>query len=420
MNETATARSFVRVRATELLWYAFAVFFVLTVFAWARIEIGVFLAPVSLFILVGVAYLRLIGSFAAGFAPAGMRGMRGYYAVLFLLALTAVVANLVNTVDHLEILIQFLIFIGAALIIPVFLHEERIQKNILYIVILAITAIGAYGAYGVLVGDDRWLEVGTIGSRNVNAFLFQIAAVAALGLFIFSESRLAVRLIFLAAFFANTAFVVLTLSRGGMVGVAFAVLYFARHRKRVMIAVVGLMIAAAAFLMPEKYMARHLSIFNLEDRYIEYDGGEFGNTIPGRLSIQKFYSEILVKKPVFGHGFGYIRDRIRTNTNLFPYRTHSSYLGIAVEAGLVGSFVFIALFAVMFLKIRSVKRQAAWEGRAVPMVDIGSAMLITAALNCLYMDLYSWIYFWQMVGLVAAFVGTAAATSPATLPDHES
>ena len=135
--------------------------------------------------------------------------------------------------------------------------------------------------------------------------------------------------------------IVMTLSRGGWVGIALAALAFVLLvDKRLLLLGVPIILGGLAFL-PQKVLDRITSIGSTVDSSNLY-----------RIKIWNITMDVIRDNLIAGVGFGYMpfKDTFERYIRTMPiYHAHNTYLEVAAEIGLIG-FIFFMLLLLSTLK----------------------------------------------------------------------
>jgi len=136
--------------------------------------------------------------------------------------------------------------------------------------------------------------------------------------------------------------IVMTLSRGGWVGIALAALAFVLLvDKRLLLLGVPMVLGGLAFL-PQKVVDRITSIGSTVDSSNMY-----------RIKIWQITRDVIRDNMVAGVGFGYVpfKETFERYIRTMPiYHAHNTYLEVAAEIGLIGFIFFILLLILLSLK----------------------------------------------------------------------
>ena len=144
---------------------------------------------------------------------------------------------------------------------------------------------------------------------------------------------------------------ILTFSRGAYLGLTVGILFLffifqeKIGKKYKLLFAFGSLILLSTFLVPNPVSSRFFSTFNLKE----------GSNI-GRIEIWEKTGQTILKYPLTGTGIGNFPLEINPSaTYREPIYAHNTYLDIAVETGILASFVWIG---VLFFSIASFLKKA--------------------------------------------------------------
>lgn len=128
---------------------------------------------------------------------------------------------------------------------------------------------------------------------------------------------------------------VLTLSRGGWVGISFAALTFILIVNWRLLLLAIPVVTVGLFFLPQKIMARLLTIFSVADSSNAY-----------RLKMWEITLQVIRDHLWGGVGFGYVpfKQTFETYIRTMPiFHAHNTFLQVFAEMGLLGLLVFLFL-----------------------------------------------------------------------------
>lgn len=363
--------------------------------------------PLALPILVFL--VLAIFSFVAGlaYAPVNQEVVRHFAEVLISMALFFVVVNVVQTREALGRIVTALIvagFISAAIgIVLYFIPRD-----------LTIQLLSLLRVFKYPTGDKvlRFIEDdpnnpmrATSTSVDPNVLGGLMILVTALTVpQIFAEKPLLPRKLIVAIVATMGVCMILTFSRGALLGLGLALVVIATVRYRPIIAL--MILGAAVFLLlpfTQDYVGHFLDAFAASDRATQMRLGEYKDAL-----------NLISRYPIFGVGFG-------GSPDIDTYLGVSSvYLLMAEEMGLVGLAAFLVTLALFFYRVT----QAWFEGLArdafLAPILLGVAGALLGAMIGGLTDHYffnlkfphSVALFWLYVGLgmVAVRLGTQTNT----------
>lgn len=287
------------------------------------------------------------GEFKFRFTPANF---------LILLFTITIVGNTFLSLSQRGSFRDFIIHIVAIGILFMLVHSKKSKKDIYLISVfftLAATIVSIYGIYqffnGVPMGSG-WVDASQNPDLKVRVYsvfenpnllaeyLIMIIPIS-VALFFYSNSYVK------KAFFALTTIIMLlcdgmTYARGSWLGLAFSMILFillVDFKKLFLLIPLSI---GSLFFMPSSILQRIRTMGSLKDSSFIY-----------RFNTLNMSMEILKDYWFSGIGIGYLTFRevapfyIRT---MDPYHTHNTYLQIAIELGIVGIFLFVALMFVLF------------------------------------------------------------------------
>lgn len=294
----------------------------------------------------GINFIRE-GEFKFRFTPANF---------LILLFTITIVANTFLSLSPKGSFRDFIIHSVAIGILFMLVHSKKSKKDIYLIsVFFTITAtiVSVYGIYqffnGVPMGSG-WVDVSqnpdikvrvysVFENPNILAEYLIMVIPMSVALFFYSNSYMK------KAFFALATIIMLvcdgmTYARGSWLGLAFSIALFillVDFKKLFLLIPLSI---GSLFFMPSSILQRIRTIGSLKDSSFIY-----------RFNTLNMSMEILKDYWFSGIGIGYLTFRevapfyIRT---MDPYHTHNTYLQIAIELGIVGILLFLALMFVIF------------------------------------------------------------------------
>jgi O-antigen ligase len=263
-------------------------------------------------------------------------------------------------------------------------------------------------------GDSESLQprlAGPVGEKNRYAQIMAILLPVALFQY-WSERRRVPRILALASLTLIAIGFALAFSRGAAVGVGLmlAVLVargYVRWQQLAMVAVAALAMA----LVAPQYTSRLGSLVEVVNSAIHPAAGDVSDTdgaTRGRLTEMRSAALVFADHPVLGVGPGMNRVHYRRYAEIVggriatsERRSHSLYLGLAAEHGLVGLAFFGAILFATFRGLNQVRRGGG--GRDLKMMATGlEAALVAYLANSIFLHFAYIRYFWLMMGLAGA------------------
>src|SRR3954469_9887375 len=225
--------------------------------------------------------------------------------------------------------IRYASFAALYVVISQFVGNERLQRRIAWTLSAACAFTGVLAIGNLLSGSSPQAQV---PYTNQNDTAFILATTLPLTFWLLREGRVRAA-VALGLLGINAAAIVLTFSRGALVGLAaFAVWQLVVERKRVAILLVGAAVAALA-----TFAFVHTNSKQVEQGLV-YKQQVAQENVSTRLEAWRAAGSLLESHPVFGVGPGNFRDHYFEATGR-PVGTenlgvvHNAYLDVAAEVG---------------------------------------------------------------------------------------
>jgi O-antigen ligase len=265
---------------------------------------------------------------------------------------------------------------------------------------------------------------GTIGDPNELAALLVAGTAFAVALTVVSRGNPLARVAAFGAVFLFLFGIFYTVSRGGLIALAVAIVAacLMSGRYRIQATIVGVM--TALFVI---FYFSSIAGVDARDRITTVQGGS------GRSDIWRVGWRMVEDKPVIGVGSGnfpissihYLlvkpgaieRDEFILD---HPKVAHNSYLQILAELGIVGLALFLSIIG---FAIWCALKAAQWFGRAGDtQMEIVARAMVVALVGILAADFFITEQYgkqlWLLLGLGPALLGVARRTYPAAEPEE--
>ncbi len=327
-------------------------------FLYVRIyENFLFLIPFQLtriFMLLAMAgFIMKAGNSAFHKKPLIKENTMKWFLILQLMTIASVVysvwaANTINKfiATNVRIIITFVLF--ASLLYnkkQVQLFVKTIYFCMFFFSIRIFLAFKA-GSYIFDSGTKRIVGVGTLASSDPNDVALVMGMTIPLGLHYLIVKKGMKRIFYLGLFLSILCALVVTGSRGGLLGLGmgtitfFAMLY--RKQKAKFVGIIALLLMVAVVFLPQQYKNRFMSMFN-EQEYSHTDQRH------GRVAVWKRSFNAFMKRPIgYGGANSVIAEggvkRAQGVTGKWMV-IHNSYLQMGLEIGVLGLIIYL-----MFLK----------------------------------------------------------------------
>jgi hypothetical protein len=253
---------------------------------------------------------------------------------------------------------------------------------------------------------------GVLGVQNRFAQILAMLLPLALALF-WSARSVKARLLALVCFQFIGIGIALAFSRGAAVGIAFMFLcmLFMGYIRLRHLAIVCAMVGLVAMAVPE-YAVRLSSLARVGDAMGGSSAG-FRNTdgaTKSRLTEMLGAGLVFADHPVIGVGPGMFKEHYREyaeraglKVKMQDRESHSLYLGLAAEHGMLGVFAFSAIVGVTFWELSRARRRWLRSQPELANLTGGLLMALVGYLAIGFFLHFAYIrYFWLMMALAGA------------------
>jgi putative inorganic carbon (hco3(-)) transporter len=331
--------------------------------------------------------------------------------ILLLLFWTWVCVTMINThfepmfADHIELgtvrLIEFSKIMVLTLLTIFLVTSQKKLKYLLMVTSFSLGLIALKGTvFGILTGGQFrvWGPPRSFIADN-NDFGLALNMIIPMLFFLGrDEENRKLKIAFRVVFICSVVAVLLTYSRGAMLGVTAVMSMIALKSRHKLIA--GFLVVTAAFLVitfaPHAWMARMGALA----------GGQLDGSAQERLTSWGFAWNLAKNYPITGGGFECFTPNLFATFSPRDARTwlggltssgpHSIYFQVLGEQGFVGLGIFLGLLASCLLSARRLRKQAArdpalaWIDSYAQIVELGilGYMVSGAFLGRAYFDLY--------------------------------
>lgn len=288
---------------------------------------------------------------------------------LFLLA-SIFISGVLNPMnyDTLSILMIYGVTTFLILMLGCFGIHKKIFFMVLYALGVTIFLYSIYGVYQRIVGvqvDPAWLDENA--SHNVirifsvfkNPNVFGEFLVLTIPL-MFAGSQVAeklwLRLVFFSIFLLGALNILLTYSRGSMIGIVFAMVIIIIFRDRKFMPLLILGVLASPFILPDAIWSRVLTIFQ---------GGDTSSAY--RVSIYMSSLDMLRDHFLLGVGFGNFKEvyKVYAYTATKSFHAHNTWLMLWLEMGVLGIFAWMTFLFVFTKRLFALKNDDEYSYYAI-------------------------------------------------------
>jgi putative inorganic carbon (HCO3(-)) transporter len=406
----AVASAFLLLQRPEAVLLAFVVAVVVVVCA-LRVDFAVLLlvatAPLEGAIELGagneLTISKLAGALCFGafflFALATRRRLildRSHAIVVVILAL-ALLSTLQaeNIGQGLSTTIRYGSFAAMYIIVSQFVGDHRLQRRVAWVLSIASTLTGILMIQNFVSGESLQASV---PYTNPNDSAFILATTLPLTFWLLRD-RWAYRLAAIAMIGVISGAIVLSFSRGAVVGLAVAALWHLfterRHAFVLALGVVAAVIATFAFVQrnPEQVEAG----FQAKQQIAEYN-------VNTRIEAWAGALELVQEDPLLGVGPGNFRERYFEVTDRPPGTqnllvVHNAYLDVGAELGVLAMLLFVAYVGMVLWRSTVARRIGSGLPGYATAVRSG---LIVAAVSSLFLSEQYYAPLWLLGALATA------------------
>ena len=245
---------------------------------------------------------------------------------------------------------MFASFFMLAFIILALVNNIRRFKIILWAILSCMFFVSLYSIYGYLASGGTIRISGA--DYGPNEFAISLLPALAISFYtFFTRKGLAGKMLSLIMSFAIFSALVLTFSRGGLIGF-LSMLFIAlikTKRKIITIFLAIVIVAGLANFMPSDFWER-IEKTKVEEKMM---GDEAIDSTTRRYLLAKAAWQMFLDNPIFGRGIGNYYYECRNYQPISPGRAHNMYLEVAAELGSIGLFFMLGIF---FTTLKSLGR----------------------------------------------------------------
>ncbi len=302
--------------------------------------------------------------------------------------------------------------IGFVFVLVNTINTKKDFNTLITFLVITATLVGILGLLqyrdGVKI-EGGWVDVinnpgvniriySALGNPNILAEYLVMIIPISIALFWYSK-RIHKKILFFITTSILLLSLVLTLSRGGWLGLAFGLFIFTLLiEKRLLLLAIPLSLIMI-YSLPERIFNRVLSIGDLEDSSNAY-----------RIKIWKVALDIIKDNWLVGVGLGYIPFKMVYETyisNMPTYHIHNTFLQILAEMGILGLAVFVFFMFTLFKY--SIKKLIKGKDRYIKIMAGGllsglAALLVHGIVESVLFMPKIIITFWTLVGLILALM----------------
>jgi O-antigen ligase len=281
------------------------------------------------------------------------------------------------------------------LVLTQFAGDRAFPERVAWVLSAASTVAAAWGLLNYFGGVT---PVVTFPGATAGDFSFMLATTLPFTFWLLGR-RAALRPLVLASIALMFAAIVLSLSRGTIVGLAvgfgFVVLTDRRHRRLVLAA--GLTALLAAVLVIRSDPARFERALVLKEHVAQYN-------VTTRFDAWNAAATLLADHPLLGVGpgnfqFHYLTESGRPQGSFTLTVVHNAYLDVGAELGVAGMLLFLLYLGASFYRAVVLKRLGAGPPGYVQALAVA---LVVACTCAFFLSEQYFLPFWLIGGLITA------------------
>lgn len=379
-----------------------------------------FLPLIPLFPAPSILLSALVGVTMISFLSKVLLGKRlfhfeQYDAIIILFMLFTLISGMFNKgFESFESSLILIILSSAYFLASNIIVNRRLADNAVNLIIASSVPTSIYGIITYFQNPilAEWIDisfkdnirsraVATFGNPNIFAVFLIISTLFSLG-FAIDDGRKKSRIVYIFTFLLNGTALALTWTRGAWIAVilaVFAYIIILSRRAPKLLLLPALAIPALLYLIPESFITRLMSIFNLGDSSISYRLSIWRSSL--RMFADRLFIGVGVGDSAFNEEFmKYAEEGVSS-----PHHSHNLFIEIGCELGI------FALLLFAFLLISRVRHRATYA-RYVKSSSVKSLCTVSGAvlfaLLAFGMTDYIWynssmcFLFWIVFGLGSA------------------
>lgn len=323
-----------------------------------------------------------------------------FFLLVIWVSLTTIFA--INTEDAFDIYIEIIKLFMLTIMTALLVNDPKKMNIFLAVLVGSIAFFGVKGGiFGILSGGNQ-LVFGPPNSfiyANNAIALALIMMIPLLWYFSGAFQSVYVRIASTAAIFLCTISILISYSRGALLGIGAMLFYWvmtSRHKAAGIVTMVAVGVFALAF-MPEEWMARMESIENYEE-----DG-----SAQSRLAMWGFAIEV-AKDRLFGGGFGIfsmydLYEQYGLDLDRIGYTArsaHSIYFETLGQHGFIGLFLFLGFWFSVFRLLGRIRKAPDTDPQFVRLAFAIQASLVGYAVGGAFLNkAFEWPIAYQLAAV---------------------
>jgi putative inorganic carbon (hco3(-)) transporter len=321
---------------------------------------------------------------------------RSHAVILILLALALLSTLQADQIPQaLSTTVRYASFVALYIVVSQFVGDHRLQRRLVWALSAASTVAGLLAIQNFL--SERTFAA-ALPDANPNDTAFVLATTLPLTFWLLRE-RWPLRAAAVAMIGIMAASILLSFSRGALVGLAAAALWaIITDRRHVLLLALGAFLAAVATIaFVQSNSAQVQTGFEAKQRISEYN-------VESRFEAWRGAAELMEQKPVLGVGPGNFREYFYEVTGRPPgthnlFVVHNAYLDVGAEVGVLAMILFVAYVGMMLWRSSvAVRGRIGLPGYATAL----RSSLIVAAVASLFLSEQYYAPLWLFGGIATA------------------
>jgi O-antigen ligase len=294
-------------------------------------------------------------------------------------------------------------FAAFFIVVTQFARDHRLLRRIAWVMTVSAACVAGFALNAYLKGDV--ILATPIEDTNPNDFAFILGTTLPFAFWLLRSRPLA-RLVALAAIGVISAAILLSLSRGAMIGMAAGIVFLLftdRRRTRIVLAAGAIALTAGLLVVRADPAKFEQALFRKEV--------VAGHNVTTRLEAWNAASKLAADHPLLGIGPGNFRSYYYEATGNPPGTeilavVHDAYLDVAAELGFVAAFAFLLYLGLAFARLTGAIRAGAGPPDFAQAVRIS---LVIAMVSAIFISEQYFLPFWLLGGLATALWQEASA-----------
>lgn len=287
-------------------------------------------------------------------------------------------------------------FAAFYIVVTQFARDPRVQRWIAWVLTVASAVVAAVALNAYFKGEV--LVATPLGETNPNDFAFILGTSLPFAFWLLG-SRPLLRAVAVAMIGVISAGILLSLSRGAMLGIGAGIVFLLltdRRRARIVLAGGSIALITALLVIRADPAKFQQALFRKEVAA--------GHNVTTRLEAWNAAANLAADHPLLGIGPGNFRFHYYEATGNPPGTeilavVHDAYLDVAAELGFVAAFAFLIYLGMSFMRLTAVIQAGAGPPGYAQAVRVS---LVIATVSAIFISEQYFLPFWLLGGLATA------------------